>query len=233
MSALLSMLSAWNLEYAVYYRILPKNLDIILVKFVKNWQIPLWTMFGLSVLAVSVYLTLGWSEAAIRSYVRMSAQISFVLFMLAFSASSLQALFRRGWTAVLLRNRRYIGLSFAVSHTGHLLALFMLAAYFPHPFLDRLSMGTILGGTLAYVIIAMMTITSFEIPRRRLGERYWKWLHLYGSWYLWILFAYSYIPRAMKTEYYIPFAVLLSAVLFLRIARAYKYRQASSKAEPV
>lgn len=195
-----------------------------MAQYFEKWQITALVSLALLVGAISILLCLGATEEAMRTYVRVSAQISVVLFLLAFSACSLQALFRRAWSGWLLRNRRYIGVSFALAHSTHFAALVLLAVFFPHPFMDKLTAATVVGGLSAYVIILMMAITSFEGPRRALGERGWKWLHLYGSWYLWVLFAYSYVPRALKDGFYIPFAVLIFVVLGLRIVRFLKPR---------
>lgn len=191
---------------------------------IEGWRIAGFVSVGLAVMAITIAAFHGFSEDAIRTFVRSTARTSLVLFLLAFSASSLQALFRRSWSAWLLRNRRYLGVSFAFSHASHLLALIVLAITFPHPFLDRLGWPTLLGGGLAYLFILAMTITSFAAPRKFLGQNRWKFLHTFGSYYVWIIFAQSYVPRALKDPFYMPFAVALFVVLGLRLARSLKNR---------
>ena len=102
---------------------------------IEGWRITSFVFLGLMILAILASALHGFTEEAIRAFVRNTARVSLVLFLLAFSASSVQAIFRRSWSAWLLRNRRYLGVSFAVSHAGHLLALILLAIFFPHPFL--------------------------------------------------------------------------------------------------
>lgn len=189
---------------------------------IEGWRITGFVFFGLVVVAVMIVVLQGFTEEAIRTFVRSTARTSLVLFLLAFSASSLQVFFRRSWSAWLLRNRRYLGVTFAVSHANHLLALIVLAILFPYPFLNQLDWLTLVGGGLAYFFILAMSITSFTVPKQLLGQQRWNLLHILGSYYVWILFAQSYVPRALKEPLYIPFAVALFVVLGFRLARSLK-----------
>lgn len=167
----------------------------------------------------------GWSEAGVRIVVRATAKVGIVLFALAFSASSLRVFWRSGASAWLLRNRRYVGLSFAVFHFLHLAALATLAVAFPEPFLGELNAVTLIGGGLAYALLLAMVVTSTDAAVRRLGRRSWKRLHTLGSWTIWVIFVQSYVPRAiLEGPIYIPFAALPFAVLGLRVARALRAR---------
>lgn len=153
----------------------------------------------------------GLSEEGIRAIVRGTARCSAVLFLCAFSASSAHFLLRRTWTAWLLRNRRYIGLSFAVSHTVHLLALVALGVWFPHPFIDdELGLSTLVKGGIGYMFIAAMAMTSFDPPKRWLGSRRWRLLHTVGGYYIWASFASIY--RALATQHVV-FALFAGAML--------------------
>jgi DMSO/TMAO reductase YedYZ heme-binding membrane subunit len=160
----------------------------------------------------------------IRSIIRVTARVSIALFLLAFTASSLRALFPSPGSTWVLQNRRYLGVSFALSHFAHLIALFALGALFPHPFLDETTAVTFLGGGLAYVFITAMTITSFAPPRRLIGERAWKILHTTGSYYIWFIFFISYVPHALQNSAYIPLATALVLAFGLRMTRRYKRR---------
>ncbi len=166
-----------------------------------------------------VALVDGWSEEAVRRIVRATAQIGVVLFCLAFSASSLRKFWRTPVSAWLLRNRRYLGLSFGSYHLLHLAALGALAAAFPQPFLEDLQAITLIGGGAAYVFLVAQMATSNDTAVRWLGRRRWTLLHTLGSWIIWAIFALSYIPRAVTSAYYVPFAGVPVAAVALRAAR--------------
>ena len=186
----------------------------------EGWRILTLVTSALAGLVAWALAAHGVSEDAVRSVVRVTARSSLVLFLLAFTASSLHAFLRSGTSAWALRNRRHLGVSFAASHTVHLLALVALGLRFPDPFLVDLEAIAVIGGGLAYVFLYAMTLTSFAGPARALGARRWKTLHTAGAWYIWIIFAQSYIPRALANPSYVPFAAALVAAAGLRIARA-------------
>ena len=66
---------------------------------IEGWRITGFVFFGLVVVAVMIVVLQGFTEEAIRTFVRSTARTSLVLFLLAFSASSLQVFFRRSWSA--------------------------------------------------------------------------------------------------------------------------------------
>ena len=193
----------------------------------EGWKTTRLVSIILAFVLIGVFTWHGPSEDGVRAVVRNSARSSVILFLLAFSASSLHWFFQKHWTAWLLRNRRYVGVSFAVSHFYHLLALVALALWFPHPFLDKLSWITVLGG-LAYLFIAAMSATSFDHTRQWLGIKRWKQLHTVGSYYIWIIFAQSYFLRAIKEVFYIPFVAALIIAMLLRIFQVLQRRTLSA-----
>lgn len=154
-------------------------------------------------------------EAALRLIIRQTARISLVYFCAAFSASSLLRLWPGNATRWLMRNRRWIGLSFALSHAVHLAAIFRLAAIAPDFEVETIT--RIFGG-LAYVFIALMAATSFDGAVRFLGSRTWRRLHKVGAYYIWFIFTQSYAPNALAAVAYIAPTALLVATLGLRIA---------------
>lgn len=95
-------------------------------------------------------------------------------------------MFRSQTTKWLLRNRRGLGLSFALAHSSHLLAL---------------------------------AATSSDAAFTRLGARRWRLLHTLGSYYLWIVFAQSYFPRALESAAHFLFLAMLAISLALRATR--------------
>jgi len=181
-----------------------------------------WPIVGVAASIIVAALGALWfatpdAVAALRASIRVTARFSAALFLLAFTASALWRFWPSAWTRWQLQNRRYLGVSFAVSHFIHLLAILTLRTVAPSELADVATVTWVFGG-LAYVFIAAMTATSFDRTAQALGPRAWTILHTVGSYYVWIIFANSYFSRAVMMPEYIPVAVLLGVALGLRIA---------------
>lgn len=160
----------------------------------------------------------GWSEDGMHWVVRMSAKFGVVCFSLAFGASSLRIFWRSPASAWLLRNRRYMGLSFALFHFLHLGALAALTLTFP-AFREGLRIGTLVAGGIVYGFVAAQTLTSNDYSVRLLGRRRWTLLHTVGSYAIWGAFTEVYAPLTFKHPGDAPFLAFLIAALGLRAAR--------------
>lgn len=157
----------------------------------------------------------GVGEEGIRAVIRLTARTSFVLFNAAFAASALARRWPGRTTRWLLTNRRQVGVSFAVSHLVHLVAILALARLTP-----VVEDAAIIIAILGYVAIAAMTATSFDRTAAWLGPRRWRRLHLTAGYFIWFVFLASYLPRTiLESAAYAPFVVVLVAVLALRLAR--------------
>lgn len=172
-----------------------------------------------------------WSIMHSGSYVNAlpylmipSVYAAFPFFFLAFTASSLAQLTSGPMPKFLMRNRRYIGLCFALIHGAHgafvLSNLALTDASRPAPALAA--------GALAYAFLIAMTLTSNNASVRRLGAKRWKRLHKVGSYYIWAIFA-SNAPAIIKLEPVSWIPALCLVALGLRIA-AYQKRRARKKA---
>jgi DMSO/TMAO reductase YedYZ heme-binding membrane subunit len=164
---------------------------------------------------------------AIRLLIRMTARTSLLLFLLAFTASALARLAPSAASRWVRANRRYIGVSFAISHGLHLAAIVALARQDPALFDSLTSPVSLIGGGFAYVLIALMAATSFDSTARLIGPRAWRLLHLTGSWVVWIIFLNSYGRRALENPVYIPPVALLLLAVTLRLWAARARRAAA------
>ncbi|NNM77386.1 hypothetical protein HJG53_10765 [Sphingomonas sp. ID1715] len=185
--------------------------------------------FGLAAASAAVLLALavhgtgaeGWLYAA-----RWTARLSVLIFATVFAASAMCRL--AGPVArTLMTNRRGLGLSFAAAHLVHLGALtrwFIVSGEEP-------ALISIVGGGLGYALIVAMALTSTDAAQRRLG-RWWKRLHLIGTWYVWLIFFQSYLGRLLEgTERMAQGAygvTLLLLALALRLAPLKLRRHAAS-----
>src|SRR5262245_60200146 len=112
-----------------------------------GWPIVGWCSAALLAMKALILGVQGTGEEGVRALVRLTAQTSFALFIAAYSASSLRALCRSDASKWLLANRRYVGVSFAASHTLHLASLVALYQV-SETFRDSLDAGAIIGGGL-------------------------------------------------------------------------------------
>jgi DMSO/TMAO reductase YedYZ heme-binding membrane subunit len=195
---------------------------------ISQWRITGLVAIVLAAMTVFSFAGMGFTEDAIRAMVRGTARSSVTLFVLAFTASSLYSLFKSDWAKFLLKNRRYIGVSFALSHFVHLLFLILLMVYFPEDSLAKLHLIEIVLASLTYVFILLMAITSFDAPRRWLGEKHWHLLHTTGMYLVWLIFIETYSFAAMQNGIYLPLLFLLLAAMGLRVIRAIKRKSAST-----
>ena len=174
---------------------------------------------------ITLYILDIKDKETISVLIRSTAKLSFVLFMMAFSASSVYYFWKNSFTKWLLSNRRYIGVSFAVSHYLHLLALLLMTFYISfNVFEDRGLFPTIAGG-IAYAFITVMTITSFDKTRNLLSPKNWKRVHTIGGYLLWIIFAKSYLPNLHDNIIAALFSVVLIVVFLLRILKWVKSKR--------
>lgn len=149
------------------------------------------------VLAFGAVLAIwGPHESGLRQVIRYSARTSLLLFLLAFVASATHRLWTSAPSKWLLCNRRYVGVSFAVSHGLHGLAIFALAQTVPGS-LATLGPLTIGVGALGYVFVLSMAATSFDRTTGWLGLSRWRRLHKTGMYVLWFVFFASYAPSAL------------------------------------
>lgn len=162
--------------------------------FLRGWSLTGSATVATATLCSFAWTLLGGGLAGWQSVVRTSAKTSLLFFLAAFVASSARALWRTPFTAWLLANRRYVGVSFAASHAIHLLGILTVAQLSPD--FSR-SATTLIFGGFGYVLLFAMAATSFDGAVARLGRRRWALLHKTGMYYLWFLFVISYLPRAV------------------------------------
>jgi hypothetical protein len=186
-----------------------------------------WRLTGLLSLllaAMALYLlgAHGGDIEGVRLIIRATARTSLVLFVLAFTASAMVELAPSDATRWQRRNRRYLGVSFAVSHLIHLLAIVSLAGLDNALFWKLTSIGTIVLAGTAYLFIAAMAATSFDRTAAWLGPRRWRLLHLLGGWYIWISFAVAVGKRVPLDRFYWPMAALVLAAGIVRLVAMWR-----------
>ena len=178
-----------------------------------------WRIVGFSALLVGTIVTFvalihGVDEQGMRMAIRATGRTSTLLFTTAFVASSLRQVWNTSLSRWMLKNRRYIGLSMAVSHTYHAVALVGLwfVTNGAAPKIEPL-------GTLGYVLLIVLTVTSFKFPAKLLGKRGWKIVHKTAMHYLWLGLLFEYGLKLSKSNFIaLPFVILLILAMILRFA---------------
>ncbi|MEM6612756.1 MAG: hypothetical protein AAF652_10985 [Cyanobacteria bacterium P01_C01_bin.72] len=179
---------------------------------IQKWQIVQWSTAIIGIALVFILLLNGLNEASWRIAIRFTARTSCILFLLAFTASSFRRIKSTSFSNWLITNHRYLGLSIAISHGYHAIAIAAVAILTSENMVRDNH-----GANLGYVFIILMTITSFEPPATLLGRRSWKILHTVGMYYLWLSFTVAFSERISESWLlYFPFMASLIIGLILR-----------------
>jgi hypothetical protein len=187
---------------------------------VKGWPLVGWAAALVLTAAAGVIAVHGWNDAGLLVVLRVTARCSLVLFLLAFTARPARQLWQTPITKWLLANRRYLGVSFAVSHGIHLVAILARG----------MSLGptSFFAGAPLYGVIAVLTITSFDRTAAWVGRTWWKRIHTVGVYALWGFFAIVYVGKAVKEPLFAPAAAVTVAAGAVRAAAALRRRGATS-----
>lgn len=174
-------------------------------------------------------------EAVVKLII-LSVQLASPWVFIAFATSPLAQLFPGNISHWLSRNRRYTALSFAAGFGWQAVFIAVLLTLYPAYYWDVLHNPFDLAGRIAsYLLLIVMTVTSFFPVRRRMSPAHWRWLHLAGIWYFWAAIWLSYVPAAVTSEpkaIYLVYSVAGLLALLLRIA-AYLKRRSSQQAKSV
>jgi hypothetical protein len=165
---------------------------------------------ALDLMVLGVLFSGGVGEESLRRVIRWTARTSLLLFLAAFLASALRRRWPGGFTRWLAQNRRYVGLSFAWSHLLHLLAILALARWAPQAFADVPAVTLVFGGG-GFVVVALLAVTSNDAAVAWLGHARWSRLHRAGLYYLWFIFAFTYLGQSPLL------AAALAGALVLRL----------------
>ena len=151
-------------------------------------------------IALAVFAVAGTDSAGTELALRTTARVSFVWFMLAFVASPLDRLRPGPLTDWLVRRRRALGVVFGLSMSIHVLCirrLFVLHAPARPPMVTDADFWI---GIPGLVLVALLTITSAQALRRRLGTVAWGRLHRTGIWVVWAIFFLCLVDSVGRKE---------------------------------
>ena len=169
-------------------------MEILKSKHLNGWLLFYW-IAGINSAAVIVYMPtqnlstpLGVSEM-----IQMSVRCAVPLLYLAFATSAMKVLFPGKFTAWLLRNRRSVGISYAVAMAWQLFfILWMWMSHWEYYTVEIYALEDILFQVTGYLFIFAMTISSFFSIRRMMNLLTWRALHKTGIYFLWFTVVITY-----------------------------------------
>jgi len=194
-----------------------------------------WKLFGalsavVSLVAAAAYAFAPDKVQALQYAIRATARTSFLLFLAVFTASTLVKLWPSTLTKSLTRERRFIGLSFAYSQLLHAVALAVYIVTAPAFFWNGRTPATNVPGSIGYLMIVLLTATSFVAPARLVGPKNWKVLHRTGVWIIAVIFAGSFLTRiSHHTVYVVPGVIMIAAMLLRVVVRVDGARRADAR----
>jgi len=175
-------------------------------------------------IALLVLRLWGTGSDGVELALRVTARVSFFYFLLAFVASPLARLAPGAVSTWLVQHRRELGVTFGISMSMHVaLILRMFVIYAP----ERPPMVTWADfaiGIPGLVLVAMMTVTSFDRLKRAMTPTQWSRLHTTGVFVVWSIFFLCLVDSVGRKqtahptlEYHVFIAILVLA-MSLRIA---------------
>ena len=151
-----------------------------------------WLLFGLLAIFINSFmimklLTLDLAlPQVISEMIQYSVRWAVPFIFLVTATSPLFSLFPNEGTRWLRRNRRYVGLSFAVAMAWQGAFIFIVSSvYSEHYYAEIYLLRDELEGSSGYIFLVAMTVTSFGFLRRHLTPHQWTFLHRAGVYFLW------------------------------------------------
>jgi hypothetical protein len=177
-----------------------------MTEFLKSSWFNQWRLYWLVAMPICLVMLIAmaqvesWDALAVSSMIQLSVRWAVPWLYLAFAASSLLLLFPSAWTRWLMRNRKIMGLCFATAMAWQgFFILWLTTVYREYYIAEVYVLRDAIEGTVGYLFLAAMTVTSFSFGRRRMSPRAWRWLHKAGIYFLW---AYAYTVYWWNLFYY-------------------------------
>jgi len=165
----------------------------------------------LSVLALLMY---GTGEDGIRHFNRYTARISFSIFIVIFALPGIKFLFREKFYHRIEQNQRYLMLAMLIIMLIHLGGIYYIYQILPEM---PVKLSTFAGGGLAYLMIFLLFILGRDGKNNESKGKIWSFAMSFGLYWIWFIFAFTYIGRLSRSMMFMPLTIFTFALLFFRI----------------
>jgi len=176
-------------------------------------------------IATTMVLVDGYTIPTLIEELRVLTRVSFLVFMLVFVARPLHDLLHKSWTAWLVANRRYLGLSFAAWHLIHWPILGSMIAIQGWTTFYKYTHSYVVPAAAVLVVISIMAATSSNGAMRVLGKPVWSGIHTVGLYIIWFWMVRTYVLRLPRHEIhgYVYLGIAFAGLAF-RLAMAARRR---------
>ena len=170
-------------------------------KLINGWNLFLLVSVPMSLLTVIEMANVDLSTGpGVSHMIAFAVRFAVPLIFVVTAASALPVLFPGALPTWLLRNRKYIGMCFAVAMAWQGLFIFMMSTmHRDYYYEDIYFLRDELEGSTGYIFLAAMVLTTFRFGRSRLTPEQWKLLHRSGVYFLW---AYAFSVYWWNLSYY-------------------------------
>ena len=170
-------------------------------KAINGWR--LFWLISIPISLVIVIKLMGTDMSTghgVSTMIGFSVRFAVPFIFLVVAASSVQILFPGPFPMWWLRNRKYLGLCFAVAMAWQGSFIFMMSMFFrDYYFEDIYLLRDELEGSIGYIFLPAMVVTSFHFGRKHLSLKQWKLIHKSGIYFL---FAYPFSVYWWNLFYY-------------------------------
>ena len=156
-------------------------------KAINKWRLFWLISIPMSITMVVTMMGTDMSTApGVSSMIGFSVRLAVPFIYLVVAASSVHILFPGTFTKWWLRNRKYIGMCFAVAMSWQGLFIFIMSYFFRDYYFENVYLfRDELEGSIGYIFLPAMVVTSFHFGRKHLSSKQWKLLHKSGIYFLW------------------------------------------------
>jgi len=165
-----------------------------------------WGLFGLVCLPISILIIIEMTGTdlsagdGISHMIRFSVRFAIPFIYLAMAASSIRILFPGAFSTWWLRNRKYIGMCFAMAMAWQGAFIAVVSVFFrDYYYEDIYYLRDEIEGSVGYIFLTAMLVASFALGREYLSAKQWKVIHKSGLYFLW---AYAFSVYWWKLIYY-------------------------------